>query len=434
MKLRVRIHTLGCKLNYAESSTYVRQFEQRGVQLAAEGEMADIEVINSCAVTEQAQRKARQLLHRVRRENPSALRVMVGCYADLSGEDLLQRGVVDLAVGREQKAKLAEQTLACLLQNTETTCEGVEKAEHFFSAYSVGGRTRAFLKVQDGCNYMCSYCTIPIARGHSRSGSIAEVLREAEAIAARGVKEIVLTGVNTGEFGRGHGENLELLLRALNGVRGLSRVRVSSIEPNLLNDSLLAAMAELRVVMPHLHIPLQSGSGEILKAMRRRYTPEIYSKRIEAARRALGDPFIGVDVIVGFPGETEAHFSETYNLLQSLAPSYLHVFPYSPRPGTPAAAMPGRPASELVVQRVQRLLELSMHLHDAYCRRYVGAEEGVLVERVGANGTAEGFTENYIRVCFKSSQDKVGKIVQVRLGHEMKGEEMLGMAIEREIV
>lgn len=433
MKLRVRIHTLGCKLNYAESSTYVRQFEQRGVQLAAQGEKADIEVVNSCAVTEQAQRKARQLLHRVQRENPSALRVMVGCYADLSGEELIRRGVVALAVGRGQKARLAEQTLACFSQLSGSACEGVEKAEHFFPAYSVGGRTRAFLKVQDGCNYMCSYCTIPIARGRSRSGSIDEAVREAELIAARGVKEIVLTGVNTGEFGRGHGESLEGLLRALAKVQGLARVRVSSIEPNLLNDSLLAAMAELRVVMPHLHVPLQSGSGEILKAMRRRYTPEIYARRVEAARRVLRDPFIGVDVIVGFPGETEAHFGETYGLLQALAPSYLHVFPYSPRPATPAAAMPGRPASEAVAQRVRRLLELSARLHSAYCQRYVGQECGVLVERVNADGLAEGFTENYIRVHFQSAQASAGEIAPVRLGPSMMGEVMRGEAKEEEI-
>lgn len=434
MTLRVRIHTLGCKLNYAESSTYARQFAQRGIRRAAEGESADIEVINSCAVTEQAQRKARQLLHRVRRENPAALRVIVGCYADLSGDDLLRQGQVALAVGREQKGELADLVLAHLAQQAPTACERGAEAELFFPAYSVGGRTRAFLKVQDGCDYRCSYCTIPLARGRSRSGSIAQAVREAEAIVARGVKEIVLTGVNTGEFGRGCGESLQGLLRALANLRGLERVRVSSVEPNLLSDNLLAAMAELRIVMPHLHLPLQSGSGEVLRAMRRRYTPRIYAARVEAARRLLGDPFIGVDVIVGFPGETEAYFAETYSLLQTLAPAYLHVFPYSPRPGTPAAAMSGRPASETVAQRVQSLLDLSAQLHRAYCLRYAGQERGVLVERVNSRGVAEGFTENYIRVHFQSAAGCTGSIVPVRLGHELEREVMLGRAIEQETV
>lgn len=433
MKISVRIHTLGCKLNYAESSTYVRQFAQRGVGLAEEGQPADIEVVNSCAVTEQAQRKARQLLHRVQRENPSALRVLVGCYADLSGDALRERGVVALAVGRGRKASLADLAIAELTSKDSPSCEAVEKVESFFPAYSVGGRTRAFLKVQDGCNYGCSYCTIPIARGPSRSGSIADALREAEAIVARGVQEVVLTGVNTGEFGRGHGESLEGLLRALALLRGLARIRVSSIEPNLLTDRLLAAMADLSVVMPHLHIPLQSGSRDILKAMRRRYTPEIYAGRIDAARRWLADPFIGVDVIVGFPGETEARFAETFALLQALAPAYLHVFPFSPRPGTPAADMPERPASEAVAQRVQRLMDLSSRLHSAYCLRHAGQARRVLVERVNTLGEAEGFTDNYIRVQFRSARARAGDVVTVRLAEEVKNEVMSARAIEQEV-
>lgn len=431
---RVRIHTLGCKLNYAESSTFVRQFEQLGVRLAEANGRADIEVVNSCAVTEQAQRKARQLLHRVRRENPAALRVMVGCYADLSGEELLQGGLVSLVVHRDQKGQLAALSLARLSAQCRVSCMDAEAEDHFFPAYSVGGRTRAFLKVQDGCDYRCTYCTIPIARGKSRSGSVAGVLREAQAIARRGVKEIVLTGVNTGEFGRGQGESLEGLLRALAEVQGLERVRVSSIEPNLLNDSLLATMASLSVVMPHLHVPLQSGSGEVLRAMRRRYTPEMYMQRIESARRALGDPFIGVDVIVGFPGEEESHFEETVELLRAVKPSYLHVFPYSPRPNTIAAAMEGRPPSEVVVQRVQRLIEFSEELHRAYCGRYAGSERRVLVERIGKDGMAEGFTDNYIKVQFPAAQCCSGQIVPVRLEGEVQGEVMQGVVVEKEAV
>ena len=261
---------------------------------------------------------------------------------------------------------------------------------------------------------------------------MAEVLREADAIVGRGVKEIVITGVNTGEFGRARGESLRDLLRALAGVQGLSRVRISSIEPNLLTDGLLSTMAEVGIVMPHLHVPLQSGSGAVLRAMRRRYTPEMYAQRILAARRALGDPFVGVDVIVGFPGEQESHFEETYSLLRAVQPAYLHVFPYSARPNTEAAAMGGRMASEVVVERVQRLLDLSKELHERYCQRYIGSEQSVLVERQDSAGRGEGFTENYIRASFQSRRRCEGEIVRVRLGGERDGEKVRGEIIEGE--
>ena len=428
--LRARIHTLGCKLNYAESSTFARQFASLGVEVVGEGGVAEIEVINSCAVTEQAQRKVRQLLHRIRRGNPTALRVLVGCYAELSGEELQHRGEVSLVVRRGQKGQLAELACARMRFATDAGCEQRIEEEIFFPAYSVGERTRAFLKVQDGCNYGCSYCTIPIARGSSRSSTVAEVLREANAIVGRGVKEIVITGVNTGEFGRARGESLRDLLRALAGVQGLSRVRISSIEPNLLTDGFLSTMAEVGIVMPHLHVPLQSGSDAVLRAMRRRYTPEMYAQRILAARRALGDPFVGVDVIVGFPGEQESHFEETYSLLRAVQPAYLHVFPYSARPNTEAAAMGGRVASEVVVERVQRLLDLSKELHDRYCQRYIGSEQSVLVERQDSAGRGEGFTENYIRTSFQSRRRCEGEIVRVRLGGERDGDKVRGAIIE----
>lgn len=433
--IRVRIHTLGCKLNYAESSTYARQFEQLGATIEeSSGQPVDIEVVNSCAVTEQAQRKARQLLRRVSRENPRAVRVLVGCYADLAGAGLMERGMVSLSIPRRFKGQLASLAIAQHAQAGmgNLSCTAGAAPELFFPAYSLGGRTRAFLKVQDGCDYKCSYCAIPLARGGSRSSSVAEVMREAVAIVERGVKEIVLTGVNTGEFGREHGESLGGLLRELSNLEGLHRIRVSSIEPNLLTDELLATMAELSTVMPHLHIPLQSGSAQVLRFMRRRYTPDMYVERLEKARMALGDPFVGVDVIVGFPGEDEACFEATVGLLRAVRPSYLHVFPYSPRPDTPAALMGGRPSSEEVARRVQILLELSGKLHAAYCKRYVGSEQNVLTERTDSMGTADGYTENYIRVQFKANQRGAGEIVRVRLDSDMREGAVWGEEIEKD--
>ncbi len=417
--MTVYLHTLGCKLNYTETGTFARQFALHGVQQATRLEGASILVVNSCAVTEQAQKKCRQYIRRARRLKPSLFIVLVGCYASLAPEELAEEEV-DLVVDGGQKGRLADLTMEGMgladgavvppLDRPMGSCE-----QEFFNAYAMGGRTRAFLKVQDGCNYHCTYCTIPLARGESRSPSIATIVEEAEAIAASGVKEIVLAGVNTGDFGRGSSEDLEQLLVALDGVRGIERYRVSSIEPNLLSDDILAFIHHSKHFLPHLHIPLQSGDDGVLKRMGRRYTTSIYRDRIDSARCFLDDPFIGVDVIVGFPGESDEAFERSFRFLESIAPSYLHVFPYSPRPGTPAATMPDQVKPEVQHARVERLLELSNELHAGYCGRYEGKVREVLVEGFKKGGKAFGFTDNYIKLEFHGEGLSKGAIVPIRV-------------------
>ncbi len=416
--MTVHLHTLGCKLNYTETMTFLRQFARHGVRPVSQPEEAAILVVNSCAVTEQAERKCRQYIRRARRLKPDLLIVLVGCYASLSPEELRAEGV-DLVVSGAQKGQLAELALGRLRGEdggdlpVDGTMGGCE--QDFFNAYAVGGRTRAFLKVQDGCDYRCSYCTIPLARGASRSPSIETLVREAELIAQNGVREIVLSGVNTGDFGRARGENLLQLLVALDGVEGIARYRVSSIEPNLLSDDLLAFIGHSPRFLPHLHIPLQSGDDETLRRMGRRYNTRTFHERIAAARRLMGDPFIGVDVIVGFPGEDEAAFRRTYRFLEGIGPAFLHVFPYSPRPGTPAAAMPDQVPPGVQHARVVELMALSDRLHEAYCTRYEGEVRSVLVEGTRRGGAAFGFTDNYIKLAFRGEGLPKGGIVPVKV-------------------
>lgn len=424
---KVRFHTLGCKLNFSESSTFARQFTNRGYTICGRDAEADIVVVNSCAVTEQAQRKCRQLLRRIRRVNGDALLVVVGCYAQLSPDELRENEGVQLVVMREDKGRLAELALAKLAGQAreEHSCTRCVD-DPYFPAYSFGDRTRAFLKVQDGCNYRCTYCTIPAARGVSRSGTVREVVQAAKELAARGTKEIVLTGVNTGDFGRGSSEGFVDLLRALEGVEGILRYRISSIEPNLLSDEVLDFVRDSQRFLPHFHVPLQSGSGSVLRAMGRRYTPEIYRERIAAARKRLPELFLGVDVIVGFPGESDADFNESVALLRAVEPSYLHVFPFSRRPGTPAATMGGQVNSSTLHNRAKRLGELSGEFHGAYCQRFIGSVRPVLVERVNREGLGEGLTDNYIRVTFEAHSGCRGEVLSVRLLELSEGEAVRG--------
>ena len=340
---RVNFHTLGCKLNFSETSTIARQFEEGGFVRVGQNEQADICVVNTCAVTEHAEKKCRNIIRRLHRRNPDAVIAVTGCYAQLKPDEIAAIEGVGIVLGNNGKGELYRRTAALVAKgenkNAEVYSCATEELTNFFAAFSSGDRTRAFLKVQDGCDYCCSYCTIHYARGASRNIPIADVVAEAERIAAAGQREIVITGVNTGDFGRTTGERFIDLLRALDEVEGIDRYRISSIEPNLLTDEIIEFCASSRKFCHHFHIPIQSGCDRILGLMRRRYTTARFAERIAAVRRAMPDAFIGIDVIVGFPTETDEEFRTTYSFLESLAPSFLHIFPYSARPGTPAAAM-----------------------------------------------------------------------------------------------
>lgn len=416
---KVAFYTLGCKLNFSETATLARRFDEGGFVRAARGERADICIINTCSVTDHADKKCRHTVRRAVRENPGAFVAVTGCYAQLRPQELAEIEGVDLVIGNQEKGTLYEQVVRMLTQGDRRlevhTC-ATEEIRSFFAAFSTGDRTRAFLKVQDGCDYRCAYCTIPDARGGSRNLPVAEIVSEAEQIAARGVREVVLTGVNIGDFGRTTGESFFDLIRALEGVEGIERYRISSIEPNLLTDSIIDFCAGSAKFMPHFHIPLQAGSDGVLRRMRRRYDTARFAERIGRVREARPDVFIGIDVIVGFPGETEGDFNETFRFLaEEIRPAYLHLFPYSVRPGTPAAELPDRVAPEVAAERVAKLGALSARLHEAFCSRFTGEVRPVLFESTVRGGQMTGFTDNYIRVMAPYRREQVNRIVPVKL-------------------
>lgn len=419
---KVFFHTLGCKLNFSETSTLAREFEAGGYLRAPSPREADVCVINSCSVTEQSDKKCRNLIRRMNRENPSAIIAVTGCYAQLKPEEIAEIEGVDIVLGNNGKGELFEKVsrIAAKGRHGVYSC-ATEELTGFFAAFSGGDRTRAFLKVQDGCDYKCSYCTIHNARGPSRNLPIDEILSEARKIAAAGQKEIVITGINTGDFGRTTGEGFSDLLRELNGIEGIERYRISSIEPNLLIDEIIDLCASLPKFQHHFHIPLQSGSGEVLRRMRRRYTPAAFSSRIEAVRRRMPDTFFGIDVIVGFPGETEENFRETYQLLERLRPAYLHIFPYSVRANTPAADFPDKVPDGIKAERAARLGELSARLHREFYEANRGATAQVLFESARKGGMMYGFTGNYIKVGVPYDRALVNRTAAVRLT-EIDGE------------
>lgn len=425
---RVNFHTLGCKLNFSESSTFARQFEQGGYVRVAPDAEADICVINSCSVTEHADKKCRNLIRKLHRRNPQAIIAVTGCYAQLKPQEIAAIEGVDLVLSNNDKGELYRRVteLAGKGRAQVYSCE-TDELTNFFAAFSSGDRTRAFLKVQDGCDYCCSYCTIHYARGSSRNMPIANLVAEARQIAAAGQKEIVITGVNTGDFGRTTGEKFIDLLRALNEVEGIERYRISSIEPNLLTDEIIAFCAASPKFQHHFHIPLQSGSDRILRLMRRRYTTARFADRVEAVRRLMPDAFIGIDVIVGFPGETEADFRTTYDFLERLAPAFLHIFPFSERPGTPAVELPGKVQSSVATRRVEELEALCARLHGDFCARGTGTEADVLFESTRRGGMMFGFTGNYRRVKAPYDAARVNTVCRVRLGemddsHDLSGD------------
>lgn len=422
-------YTLGCKLNFAETSTVGAELKARGVRTARKGEIADICVVNTCSVTEVADSKCRQAIHRLVRNHPGAIVVVTGCYAQLKPEQVSAMEGVDLVLGSNEKGQIVD----AILERMQMMPEERKLAAHehrtvrtadirnFMPSCSCGDRTRYFLKVQDGCDYYCTYCTIPFARGRSRNGSIELLVSQAREAAMAGAKEIVITGVNIGDFGKTTGESFLDLLKALDAVEGIDRYRISSIEPNLLTDEVLQFCAKSRAFMPHFHIPLQSGSDEVLRLMRRKYDTALFRSKVERVLELMPDAFIGVDTIVGTRGETEELFQEAYDYMASLPVAQYHVFPYSERPGTKALEIPHKVRPEEKKERSQKILDLSERITHDFYNRYIGKVRPVLLEHSKSKRTMHGFTDNYIRVEITlpdgTSSDMVDNtIVDVRLG------------------
>lgn len=413
-------YTLGCKLNFAETSTIGKTLAAAGVRKAREGERADICVINTCSVTELADKKCRQAIRRIHKEHPGAFVVATGCYAQLKPEEVAAIEGVDLVLGAEQKLDIL-QYINSLQKCSEDEAGRVavtpsKDIRRFSPSCSADDRTRHFLKVQDGCDYFCSYCTIPFARGRSRNGSIASLVRQAEEVAREGGREIVLTGVNIGDFGKTTGESFLDLIRSLDGVEGIERYRISSIEPNLITDEAIDFVAGSRSFMPHFHIPLQSGSDSVLKLMRRRYDTALFRHKIEKIKQVLPEAFIGVDVIVGTRGETAAYFEETRRFLEDLDITQLHVFSYSERPGTQALRIDNPVPPEEKHRRSQVLLELSERKLTAFYEAHIGETARVLVEHTLHGEWMHGFTENYIKVELPYDERLSNEVRSVRLG------------------
>lgn len=393
-----------------------REFERGGYVRVEPSEPTDVAVINSCSVTEHADKKCRNIIRKIHRRNPNAIIAVTGCYAQLKPNDIAAIEGVDLVLSNNDKGDLFRRVEE-LKQRGEAevySCS-VEDIKRFFPAYSSADRTRSFLKVQDGCDYKCAYCTIHYARGSSRNIPIADIVAEAEEIAALGQREIVITGINTGDFGRTTGEKFIDLLKALDRVDGIDRYRISSIEPNLITDEIIEFCASSPKFVPHFHIPLQSGSTRILGLMRRRYTADKYRERIAKIRELMPDAFLGVDVIVGFPGESEEDFMETYNLLEEVGASFLHIFPFSERAGTPAVTMPNKVQSRVSTERVARLEKLSAKLHKSFSERFLGEMREVLFESTDRSGKMYGYTDNYLRVSVPYNTEYINHICKVRL-------------------
>ena len=404
-KKKVAFYTLGCKLNFSETSTIARNFQNEGFDRVDFEEVADIYVINTCSVTENADKQFKQIVKKALRANEKAFVAAVGCYAQLKPEDLAAVDGVDLVLGASEKFKITDyiNDLSKNDMGEIHSCE-IEEADFYVGSYSFGDRTRAFLKVQDGCDYKCTYCTIPLARGISRSDTMDGVLNNAKEISAKGIKEIVLTGVNIGDYGKGefgnktHEHTFLDLVKELDKVDGIERLRISSIEPNLLKNETIELVSKSRAFVPHFHIPLQSGSNDILKKMKRRYMKELYVDRVTKIREVMPHACIGVDVIVGFPGETDEHFLETYNFLNEMDISYLHVFTYSERDNTEAAEMADVVPINVRNKRSKMLRGLSVKKRRAFYESQIGTHRTVLFESENKEGYIHGFTENYVKV------------------------------------
>lgn len=413
---KVAFHTLGCKLNFSETSTISRNFKEKGFEVVGFNSEADIYVINTCSVTEHADKKCRQSIKKVQNKNPNAFIAVVGCYAQLKPEEIAQNLGVDLVLGSKEKFNILNH-----LNNLEKnkipqiySCE-ISEVEQFDSSHSEADRTRSFLKVQDGCDYACSYCTIPLARGKSRNKKISELVKETEDIANAGIKEIILTGVNIGDFGKSTDETFFDLIKALEKVNGIERFRISSIEPNLLTDEIIEFVSKSNKILNHFHIPLQSGCNAILAKMQRRYNRELFKSRVDKIKELMPDAFIGVDVIVGFPGETNEYFSDTYQFLKDLDVSFYHVFSYSERPNTKSANLEQKVPHKTITERSKILHELTNEKQLSFYKMHLGDEAFVLFESSKKDGLIYGFTENYIKVETEYNKKLIGEIVKVKL-------------------
>ena len=425
-------YTLGCKLNFSETSTIGKLLTEAGVRTARKGEQADICVVNTCSVTEVADKKCRQAIHRLVKQHPGAFVVVTGCYAQLKPETVAQIEGVDVVLGAEQKGDLLNY-LGNLQKHEagQAFTSPLKEIRSFAPSCSRGDRTRFFLKVQDGCDYFCSYCTIPFARGRSRNGSIASLVEQARQAVAEGGKEIVLTGVNIGDFGKTTGETFFDLVKALDEVEGIERYRISSIEPNLLTDEILEFVAQSKRFMPHFHIPLQSGCDEVLKLMRRRYDTALFASKVKRIKQLMPHAFIGVDVIVGTRGETPEYFEQARNFIQSLDVTQLHVFSYSERPGTQALKIDYVVSPDEKHRRSQQLLDISDEKTKAFYQRHIGHTMPVLLERSKPGTPMHGFTPNYIRVEVPHNNALDNQLRQLRLGEfNADGTALLGEFVD----
>jgi threonylcarbamoyladenosine tRNA methylthiotransferase MtaB len=413
---KVAFHTLGCKLNFSETSTISRSFKEKGFNVVDFNTEADIYVINTCSVTEQANKKCRQAIKKIQKINQDAFVAVVGCYAQLKPEEIAKNLGVDLVLGTKEKFNILEH-----LNNLEKneipeiySCE-INDVDQFDSSHSEADRTRSFLKVQDGCDYSCTYCTIPLARGKSRNKKVSELITEAENIGKSGIKEIILTGVNIGDFGKSTSETFFDLLKALEKVEGIERIRISSIEPNLLKGEIIEFVAKSNKIQHHFHIPLQSGCNKTLAKMQRRYNRELFQSRVERIKELLPDAFIGVDVIVGFPGETEADFNDAFEFLKSLYSSFYHVFSYSERPNTKSANFSDKVPKNIITERSKILHKLAEQKLKEFYIQNLGRKAQVLLESSKKDNLMFGFTGNYVKVETEFNANLIGKIVNVSL-------------------
>ncbi len=419
---KVAFYTLGCKLNFSETSTIARNISSKGFERVDFSDPADLYVINTCSVTENADKRFKTIVKQALKANEHAFVAAVGCYAQLKPEELVAVDGVDLVLGATEKFNIVNyiDDLTKTDEGAVHSCE-IEEADFYVGSYSIGDRTRAFLKVQDGCDYKCTYCTIPLARGISRSDTLENVLKNAAEISAKGIKEIVLTGVNIGDYGKGefgnkkHEHTFFELVQALDAIKGIERLRISSIEPNLLKNETIDFVSKSNSFVPHFHIPLQSGSDTLLKLMRRRYLSNVYVNRVEQIKTIMPHACIGVDVIVGFPGETDELFLETYNFLNELPISYLHVFTYSERENTEAAIMKGVVPAKIRAKRSKMLRGLSVKKRRAFYESQLGSERSVLFEAENKEGYIIGFTENYVKVKAPWNPELVNTLQQVKL-------------------